>query len=1229
MNKQTLNFIFQWNCRGLVHKWHELRHTLSTTKPLIICLQETLLLPTDQYRFLSQHYRAHHHHAHPTRRQGGTSILISNTIPHHPIPLIGNLQAVACQITFQNTSFIVCSIYLPPSQPLDCNLLDQFLHQFTLPVIICGDFNGKHPLWGSINSDHRGRQIAHLINQHNLHTLNDGTPTRLNEHTGTSTHLDLTVCTPTLTPLLTWNCLEDFHGSDHAPILIQFTNKSTHTTHLHRWNTKRADWTEYNKHIKFNCSISDYKTKIPHITESLLTAAYRTIPHTPIGTRNHHNCPWWNEQCNQAIKHRKRALRHFRQQRTPETLDQYKRAKARARRTIRAAKRESWKTLTSSFTHRTPLQKLWQIVRSFRNTVSNTISLPVTKINNIIITNQLIVLNQLGEFYKNLSKNNSLNTGTTHNQTQSACNHSYNKQFTIHELSRALSHPRHTSPGPDSLHYSFFSQLSSENRTYVLEAINNIWTNNYFPPEWKHSHIIPILKPGKSATICSSYRPIQLTSCFCKIMERMILPRLQHFIHDKALISNRQTAFQKRRGTTDSINLLTTDIHTGFTKNHLTIAVFLDLKSAFNQISTPALLSHLTSRGLHGHLYHFIQEYLTDRTFQVRTTHLSSKFKQENGVVQGGVLSPTLFNIAVEQVTKNLPQNINHTTYADDITIWSTGSDFSTVIQHIQHALDIIQKQCTTLGFTISTTKSSSMIFQKRTSPHQQTQLKVNNTFIPWVKTQKYLGILLDSRLSLRHHIEHTKKRASQRICILKCLSHPTYGTDKTILINIYNTMVRPIIEYCSPLFCFNSPNILSKLDTIQNICLRIASGALRTSPITRLNAELKTTTLETRRIKQTIKYYLKISEDPQHPCFEKLNTLTSLDIISIKDINRFCGFTADMSFRRACTRIKFEPPTLTARPPENNYLNTPISITYLNTLQKHLTLPSLTQQLFFEQKAGLTEYTFIYTDGSQTSTGTSCAYTIPSHHLVKSYRLNKLCSIYVAEQYAIYQALNQIQRRKIKKSCIVTDSKSALNSLENGKNCLSLLTIQLHQELTENHYEIKYIWIPSHHGILGNEQADRAAKEAFHQISSSHSITPPLSATDLYPNLNKAISSEHPIHNTHHKYKTQPAHTYNKLPRRKLDTILTRLRIGHSKITHNYIIEGETPPVCHTCNQNLTIKHIILNCKKYHTNRTLYLSDIINQQNQTDCLEYLLYNPKALPYLFKFISSCSLLNCF
>ena len=132
----------------------------------------------------------------------------------------------------------------------------------------------------------------------------------------------------------------------------------------------------------------------------------------------------------------------------------------------------------------------------------------------------------------------------------------YNQPFTMIELTAALSSSSITSPGPDQIHYKMLKYLHENAPSYLLRIFNRLWSSLYYPSEWQIANIVPIPKPGKDHTDPSNYRPIALTSCLGKIMEKLINRRLIEYMENNKYFSPFQCGFRKNRGTIDHLTRL-------------------------------------------------------------------------------------------------------------------------------------------------------------------------------------------------------------------------------------------------------------------------------------------------------------------------------------------------------------------------------------------------------------------------------------------------------------------------------------------------------------------------------------------------------------------------------------------------------------------------------------------------------------------------------------------------
>ena len=145
----------------------------------------------------------------------------------------------------------------------------------------------------------------------------------------------------------------------------------------------------------------------------------------------------------------------------------------------------------------------------------------------------------------------------------------------------------------------------------------------------------------------------------------------------------------------------------------------------------------------------------------------------------------------------------------------------------------------------------------------------------------------------------------------------------------------------------------------------------------------------------------------------------------------------------------------------------------------------------FREILSSYSDYTFIYTDGSDNNESVACAFY--SHQSTQSLKLNSSLSVFSAEKLAIYNALQYVNSARVKKTVICSDSLSDLESLSNlySTDALTIKIQLLVHRLLHRNFQLIFCWVPGHVGILGNELADWAAKEATLRPSSDITLVP------------------------------------------------------------------------------------------------------------------------------------------
>ena len=230
---------------------------------------------------------------------------------------------------------------------------------------------------------------------------------------------------------------------------------------------------------------------------------------------------------------------------------------------------------------------------------------------------------------------------------------------------------------------------------------------------WREAIIVPLLKPGKPPGVRESYRPVSLTSCLGKWMERVLFKRMLA----ACPIQGQQAGFMANRSTTDVLMWLRSRIQPRAGYKVESTAVFVDFSRAFDSIDHRCLLNRLEKIGMPQYLRCWLFSFLNGRTAKVRMGYniTSRPIKTTCGVPQGSILGPLLFNYAVDGLSELLTaHSIDHMMYADDLTICATGNSRQTTLQL---SMDKLASWCKENFMQVNAEKTTVTSFRSRNSP--------------------------------------------------------------------------------------------------------------------------------------------------------------------------------------------------------------------------------------------------------------------------------------------------------------------------------------------------------------------------------------------------------------------------------------------------------------------------------------------------------------------------------
>ena len=412
------------------------------------------------------------------------------------------------------------------------------------------------------------------------------------------------------------------------------------------------------------------------------------------------------------------------------------------------------------------------------------------------------------------------------------------------ELSLAISSMKAKgAPGKDRIAPRFISALGPNALDFLLEIFNDSWRTCVSPAHWRNAIIVPLLKRGKPASQINSFRPVSLTSCIAKTMERMVANRLTNLAKSNGWWSPDQAGFRSMRSCEDQVLRLTQSISNGFQSRPAlsTVLALLDFSKAFDTVWRDRLFEILLDTGVPIGMVRWIRGFLSDHRASVRLYGFNgNSTKIPQGVPQGSVLSTLLFLFYINGIRSTAPTDIHISMYADDIAVWSQHSNKVTAQEAVQNTVSIFGDWSQTHRLKLNPSKCEVSFFSPDThEANWSPAMQLNGHPFLFNRTPTFLGVTYDRTLSFRPQVEAVKARVRSRIRIMASLASKEWGWSRHSLRTIYMATVHSVLHFCGAAWqpWLAKTNLLI-LERVQNRALRCMTGQLQDTPLECLRNE-------------------------------------------------------------------------------------------------------------------------------------------------------------------------------------------------------------------------------------------------------------------------------------------------------------------------------------------------------------------------------------------------------
>ena len=346
----------------------------------------------------------------------------------------------------------------------------------------------------------------------------------------------------------------------------------------------------------------------------------------------------------------------------------------------------------------------------------------------------------------------------------------------------------------------------------------SIFTVTY-PDLLKNARVVLGFKSGVKDNI-DNYRPISNLPLLSKIFEKLTLARLLSFINRYALMNESQFGFREGRDTTQAAVKLTTHIVKAYHDKVYVSCFFLDLKKAFDTIDHAILLRKMYHQGFREPINQYLKSYLTGRKQYVQVgDYKSETLIITKGVPQGSILGPLLFSLYINDIVDYV--DVEGVLFADDAAFIIVAPTLQELYDKIKKLFSDLSRYLLSNKLVPNLKKSKLMFFNSRPKP-QLDVIRFGNEVIEWVEEFKYLGLILNSKMSFSSHINVICTRVSQYIGVFYNLNKIL---PKEVLILLYYAFILPHLTLHIVIWGGAPEVYINKLKVKQNKLLRAILG--------------------------------------------------------------------------------------------------------------------------------------------------------------------------------------------------------------------------------------------------------------------------------------------------------------------------------------------------------------------------------------------------------------------